>query len=206
MGNISSQDAYTGTANFGRAATDVRAIFATVFAIPMIIIGLYLILKKVKRTATVQGKIQSRGSSPNMPYTPCSPTYNETCTQSQPDAYGNVYLNCNTTTSYMCSFNVEYNLPGGGSNNVTKSFSTNGGQQYSYDEMITLYYDPNDPTNIDLYQDNYAFLGWMLIVIAVIILISAWVWVYLTHASKLAAAYAGVETGAELAGNAIRQF
>lgn len=199
MDNINSQDVYTGTANLGRTATDISAVFTTIFTIPMIIIGLYLIFKKIKRNSTVLGKISSST------WSPCIPIYSQSCTSSLNN--GITTYSCNNTTSFSCNFIVDYQLPDGlNYKQQSKNFNTSGGEQYLPGESIILYYDPSDPTNIELSQDNYAIIGWILIIIAVIMLISTWTWVYFTHKSKMAAAYAGAVTGSKMAGNVIRQF
>jgi hypothetical protein len=205
MGNISSRDvdkAYSGTAKFGRAVTDIKAIIATVIAIPFIIWGITLIAHKIKRTAQVTGTIDSNTN--NVDGYLCNPNYSTTC-QTLQDQYGNVYYDCKTSTSFTCNFRVKYSLSGGTPDLYTPYFTTNG-TQYVVGQKIPLYYDPNNPTDIEMSQDDYRVAGWLMLVISLIILIGAWVWVILTHSYKPLAAYAGAAEGAALAGDVVRQF
>ena len=205
MGNINSRDvdkAYSGTAKFGRAVTDIKAIIATVITIPFIIWGITLIAHKIKRSAQVTGTIDSNTN--NMDGYLCSPNYNTSC-QTLTDQYGYVYYDCTTSTSFTCNFRVKYRLPGGTTDLYTPYFTTNGGQ-YTFGQAVPLYYDPNNPTDIGMSQDDYAVAGWLMLVISLIILISSWVWVILTNSYKPLAAYAGAAEGAALAGDVVRQF
>jgi len=205
MGNISSRDvdkAYSGTAKFGKAVTDIKAIIATIITIPFIIWGIALISHKIKRTAQVTGTIDNNTNNTDKYL--CNPNYNTSC-QTVQDQYGYVYYNCSTSTSYSCNFRVKYRLPGGSTDLYTPYFTTNG-IQYTVGQSIPLYYDPNNLTDIEMSQDDYRFAGWLMLIISLIILISAWIWVILTHSYKPLAAYAGAAEGAALAGDVVRQF
>ena len=85
---------------------------------------------------------------------------------------------CVSTINYMVK-DVEYSV-----SSVTEI--VNKGQ------TITVYYDPKNPNNFSLSNNTTNTIGWVIIIIAIIILLSSWGWLIMTIFFKPLAAATGV--------------
>lgn len=163
---------YEDAAKFGIVTSNIYAIIGTVVGVLMIIGGIYIVLTKVYRTAQVDGSIKN-----------CTCNVQRTSTK-------NGY-----STSYNCNFDVYYSINSVENN---KHFNTNSSVTYADNQKITLYYDPNDITNIEINRDNIHIIGWILIGIAIFIIVASWVRVYIVNKSKFGAGLVGGVEGARM--------
>lgn len=163
---------YSGTATFGRVMAVFGVIMGTLAGLILIPLGIYFIIHKTKLTSQTSGKIDTK--SPN----PCTP-----------------YAKDNTVL-YNCLFHVNYTINGTQySKLITVSDSS---RPYSDGDNITIYYDPKNPNDASITQDNTHVLGIILLIAGIIIPIIAWVWWYFARKYKAVAAAGGIEAGLDL--------
>ena len=171
-----AQDIYSGTATFGVIMSDLKAVFGVIIGIIFIAVGIYLIVKKVKRTATVDAVIT-----------------NVICKQTVQQS--------NNDVEYSCTFDATYTIDG---KSTTKNLSSLPSLEKLVDgATITLYYDPNNNTDISTESGNYHFFGWMFIGLGLLVSISGVVWAYLANKYKPIAAVSGAVSGIEMLRNVI---
>ena len=172
---------YGDVADFGRIAANIRFIIAVVISIILIIIGIIILTKPVKRTKIVSGIITS-----------------SVCTEN------NTTVNNTQKKNYECTFSVKYTI---NDQEFTKyNITQTNSVPYNIDQIIDLYYDPNDITNIDIFSDNYHYLGWVAIGIAIFIVVSTGIWSYIVHKSEFAAALGGGAETVGIVNNALKIF
>ena len=95
--------------------------------------------------------------------------------------------NCtNAKNDKSCVATVNYKV-----NNVDYSVSATTGI-VNKGQTIDIYYDPKNPNNFSLYTNTTNTIGWVIIIIAIIILLSSWGWLILTIFFKPVAAATGV--------------
>ena len=166
-------DVYSGVASFGVIMSDIRAIFGTFIGLIIIIVGIGMIIKKSFRTSTLIGNIKSS------------------------DCVEVIYANSNNI-EYNCNFTVNYSI---GDKIQTKNFIDNySNKKYNPNDTITLWYDPDNSNNIDIHSDNLHPIGWGLLIIGVIIIVSSILWAYLANKYKFVGALEGVLTGINMIG------
>jgi hypothetical protein len=164
-------DIYSGIATFGVVMSDIKAIMGSFIGIILIVVGIGMIIKKSFRTLTLIGTVKSSN-----------------CTE----------IIDSNNIHYNCDFTVEYNVEG---KTQTKSFSnTYSYKKYNVNDIITLWYDPDNTSNIDISSDNLHSLGWGILILGVIIIISSIIWAYLANKYKAVAALQGVLTGVNVIG------
>lgn len=161
MSKSIGNELYSDTASFGIIWAIINAIMGTLFGIFFIIVGIYVIQHKSHLKST-KGDVVKESD--------CNTTiYN-----------GNQYTQCSTTVSYNIN-GKEY------PNKIVNTGSTKFTQGKN---NITLWYSPTDPEKPE-YSPAPTWLGWIIILIALLLLFGAWFWVWLTHKSKMAAAVKG---------------
>jgi hypothetical protein len=170
-------EVYTGVADFGVIIADLKAIGGIIIGLIFIGIGIYLLVQKITRTATVTGIVLNPANA-----TLCTQNSTTTTTNS----------GSNTNTYYTCNFNVKYTV-----NDVDyKSLQrTNGSSQYFGGESIDLWYNPDNPNDASTSYDYSHGVGWVLIVIGVVIALSGIIWAWLANKYKIIGAYEGATTG-----------
>ena len=160
------KDIYEGSAKAGSVIADIQAIFGTIIALILITLGIYLVFfKPPKRTMQIQGKIEAIMNN------------NNKC-----DSYM-VYNRNNSQLLYKCLLSISYTIPG--QPPATKLITTDSSTPYVVNDNITLYYDPNNIQDIDIYSDDYRTIGWVLFGIGVFIIVFSWIWAWLTHRYKV---------------------
>jgi len=92
---------------------------------------------------------------------------------------------CNTKEK-SCVATINYTV-----DNVEYSVSSTTGGVVNKGQNIDVYYDPKNPNNFSSNSYTYV-IGWVIIVIAVIILLSSWGWLIMTIFFKPIAAASGV--------------
>ena len=97
--------------------------------------------------------------------------------------------NNDNSNYYNCTLTVAYNKI----NNTIEDSSSP--IKYEEGAIVTVYYDPSNPSDASLEPDTPKTVGWVLIIIAVVVLILLWVWVYVTQKSETAAAVGGAAEG-----------
>jgi hypothetical protein len=174
MGTSSSKkSAYSGAATFGKIYSIYSGIITLIIGIVLIMIGTYIISPKNHLKSTDGIVLDS---------------------------------NCTTSTSYddkgnpqqhkSCTSRVKFSIDGVDQpeQNITTS------KQYADNYPITIYYDPNNISNIEV-EPASKTVGWILISIAILMNIMSWGLVILTQKSKEAAAvYGGAEAVGMLSG------
>lgn len=165
-----------GVEGFGRFYAEISAIIATLIAVAMIIGGIFALVHKTTRTKSVQGTIISANCVTN------SSNANETdCTiQVTFPVNGNTYGPVTLNSTGMVNWETNFN-------NNQKS--------------ITIYYDPNNPSDSGLLGNNTKILGWVLIFIGIFLIIISWATVWLVKKYKWAAFGEGAIGGVQLLKN-----
>jgi hypothetical protein len=170
-------DLYSEAATFGIISANIRLIIMIVISIILIIIGISIIVQPVKRSKMAKGTITSSNCSEH--------TIQDGSKQSR---------------YYDCIVNVKCNIDG---KDVVANLTITTLVPYKVNQIIDLYYDPNDVTNIDIFSDNYRFWGWLIIIVAIFMVLGTAIWAYIVHKSKFAAAIGGGAEGIGLLGNAL---
>ena len=161
MSKSIGNEIYSDTASFGRIWAIISAITGTLFGIFFIMVGIYVIQHKSHLKST-KGDVEKESD--------CNTTiYN-----------GNQYTQCSTTVSYKLN-DKEYQ------NKIVNTGSTKFTQGTN---NITLWYSPTDPEKPE-YSPAPTWIGWIIILIALLVIFGAWFWVWLTHKYKMAAAAEG---------------
>jgi len=90
---------------------------------------------------------------------------------------GNSIASCTTEVKYSVGIDYQQNIDTGSS-------------RYKAGDYVKVYYgnNPNSPTG----NPVSSLVGWVLIIIAVLMIASSWIWVFLTRKYKFAAAAEGV--------------
>jgi hypothetical protein len=161
-----SEDLYSGVSTFGVIMSDIKAVVGIIVAIILISLGIYFVRSKSHRTSTVDAVLS-----------------NTNCVNSN---------NGSTMSNFDCSFDATYTIDG---KEFKKHFNTPQSNYKGNNDTITLYYDPSDNNDISPSSDNLHFIGWFLIVFAVIIAISSILWAFLANKYKPVAAASGVLSG-----------
>ena len=174
------KDLYAGSAGFGRIMSIIRAIIGTLIGAGLIIGGVALIRSVRKRTASTNGRITNDDKDPI------------SCT------YDNQIYNCE-------NIKVEWTANGKTYNNTSAPFEWSGNHSLVKATNITVYYDPSNPSDASLDQFPAHVVGWVLLALGILIIISGWVWVLITRRSKGAAAATGVASAAGMIADAVRR-
>ena len=94
-----------------------------------------------------------------------------------------------------CTLNVSYKYEG---TEKTKFFTTISNLSYAVDQTVPVYIYDNNIDNSSLSAPISTSTGYVLIVIAIIIIFAAWVWYYITKKYKFAAAVQGFSSGGSI--------
>jgi hypothetical protein len=163
---------YGGAAEFGRIMSDISAIVTTIIFMILLIIGIQLVRHKKTRTSSTTATVHTV----------------QTCAQFTD--------NSEKTVSYDCSLVVQYTVGTKKYTNVDLTIS--GPIKYAVGDSITVYYDPADPSKIFTSKDEENIIGWILIGVGLVLLVSSWGWYWISHRYKFAAAVGGVDTGIQM--------
>ena len=153
---------YGGMAKFGRIEAILTAIVSSSVGLILLLVGAFLIRKKQKRTSSVNGTIT------NVP----------TCIHNVTKSKDVIWSCTDMAVKYMVkgkSYSIKVN---------TKSLT-----KYTQNDNIEIYYDPANPANASNMSGKTHMAGWLLVLFGIIIISGSWVWVWITHKSKFAAAY-----------------
>ena len=97
-------------------------------------------------------------------------------------------VNTGKNVSTVCTTQVTYII---GGTSYTRVPVQTGSTFYNDKTRVTIWYSPDTPNQPQI-QPIPASIGYFLIILAIIICFIAWIWVYITHRSKFAAAAGGV--------------
>ena len=164
---------YSGTASFGRAMAVVGVVFAMIAALIMIPLGIYFIVHKTKLTSQTSGTVSGTQGS-------------DQCGSARVD---------NNNVVYDCTFGVKYSVE---NKSYNINATTSGPIQYKGGDSVTVYYEPNNPSNGSINSDNTDVIGVVLLVLGIIIPTVAWIWWYFARKSKAVAAAGGVMAGLDI--------
>jgi len=92
----------------------------------------------------------------------------------------------NGETYRICKTKIEYEI---NSKKYTKEIST-GTSEFEKEDNITIWYSPVEPDKPE-YDPTPTWAGWMIIIIAILIIIGSWFWVWLTRKYEIVAAAKG---------------
>jgi len=159
--NSLGKEIYDDAGKFGNIMAIIGAIVGTLIGIAMIVGGAMLVRSKTVLTAKTTGTIVN----------------DPECTVVQ-----------NTSDTNCINIEIDYEIDGA---DYTTILSSSAGAMYKKGEVVTLYYDPEDPEGAQLQSDNFHTAGWITIVFGILILISGWAWYFITRASKFAAVAGG---------------
>ena len=165
----SDDQIYSGVATFGVVMSDIKAVVGSIIGLIMIIAGISFIVKKSFRTNTVDGTVKTSNCS-------------------------EVIENNNIT--YSCDIGIEFTING---KTQTKSFKDSKSyKKYEVNDTVTLWYDPNNNTNIDIMSDNLHGIGWGLLILGIVIIMFSILWAYLANKYKPVAAAEGIFSGVNM--------
>jgi hypothetical protein len=159
---------YSGFSTFGRIEAWFGAIVGTIIGIILFIVGIVLIRKKHLLVGTAEGTIKN----------------DPVCTTN--------YVNKDTQAFNCSNMNIEYSV-NNTKYNITESIKGSS-SNYIKGSTITVYYNPNNPSDGKLDNDDSHVIGWVMFVMGILFATLPWVWVYITSKSKVAAAAGGVGT------------
>ena len=171
------EEIYSGTATFGRIMAVVGVVISTIAALIMIPLGIYFIVHKTKLVSTTNGTVHSVS---------CVAKIHHDDDDDDDD---------DDTIEYDCSLTVNYKV---GNNSYSINTNTTSTAQYKEGDTITVYYDPNNPSNAALDADNTHVIGIIILVIGIIVPLVAWIWWYFARKYKAVAAAGGVAAGLDL--------
>ena len=164
------EEIYSGAATVGVVTSTIKAIFGSIIGLIMLIVGIILVSKRTVRTEKVSATIEK--------IIKC----NEIKEDKKPSTYS-----CTFTASYTIN-NKEY----------INTFTTTGNIEKFPGEIITLYYDPNNTSDILPESDNFHILGWILIGISIFMVASLVTWAYVAYKYKPIAALTGTVSSIEM--------
>jgi hypothetical protein len=154
---------YSGSAEFGVIWALIGAIIATIIGVCMIIVGIYILVKK----STLQ---QVSG----------------TVVSVDPPSCG---VGSGNPTTYSCNITVSYLV---NTTHLQKIIWYSGSVIYSPGQSITVYYNPSDPGDASLSGPVPHFIGGILILFGLLIPIGSWFWYYMSRRYKFVAAAEGM--------------
>tara|TARA_Y100000389_G_C17462232_1_gene522696 strand:+ start:3583 stop:4101 length:519 start_codon:yes stop_codon:yes gene_type:complete len=161
MSKSIGNELYSDTISVGRIWAIISAITGTLFGIFFIIVGIYVIQHK-SHLKSIKGDVVKDSD--------CNTAIDN----------GNQYTRCSTTVSYNIN-GKEY------PNKIVNTESTKFTQGKN---NITLWYSPTDPEKPE-YSPTPTWAGWIIILIALLVIFGAWFCVWLTRKYKMAAAAVG---------------
>ena len=160
---------YSGAASFGKLRAVIGAIFGTIIGIGLIIGGIVSLRHKTKLTGKTTGtSIDNQG---NQVPIRCSSTSDQDNNQ-----------------SYQCHFKLQYQPD---KKKYTKIFDTSSSTNYADQTEITVYYNPDDPTDASLSKDDYHTVGYVFLGFGVFLLLASWIGLWIVYHYKFAAAASG---------------
>lgn len=184
-----SSKIYSGTASFGAAMSDIKAIIGTVIGIIMIIVGIAFERHKTIYSLLGNGKVIG---NTNLIATPKQDTDSNGKVTGQPyeSWTGSIeVINDKDTSKTPQTFQI---------NGVRTDNSLN---PYPINKSIPIYVNPKDPTDFRISSDDTSVIGWVLIGFGVLTIIGSWVWAYFANKYKVIGAYEGVSTGVDFVKN-----
>jgi hypothetical protein len=163
---------YSGAASFGKLRAVIGAIFGTIIGIGLIIGGIVSLRHKTKLTGKTTGtSIDNQNHPQPVPVPPCSSTSDKDNNQ-----------------SYQCHFKLQYQPD---KKKYTKIFDTSSSTNYADQTEITVYYNPDDPTDASLTKDDYHTVGYVFLGFGVFLLLASWIGLWIVYHYKFAAAASG---------------
>ena len=167
---------YSGLAAYGKFRAIMGAITGTIICLLMIVFGFMYIGKKTKYSASTSVQL----------------TVGEECKA------GTETIDGRTRTVYTCIVSAEYTV---GADTFTYNDTITSNKKYADGSNVTLYYDPNNPSDATLkYHINPGTVAMWGVILGFAGLIGTWAYTYFVLKHKQIAAVAG---GAHLAGDII---
>lgn len=99
-------------------------------------------------------------------------------------------------TNYSCDFTLQ-------TSNGVEQYHSDNERDYSNYKSLDIYYDPNNPSDIELSKPPLKIIGFVLFGLGLFILIGSWIGVWITQRYKAAAAASGIATGVNMIRNVI---
>lgn len=170
-------DLYTGVAQFGRITAIIGAIVATIAGLIMFGFGVHILVSKSDKVKTSAKVVTA------------------SCDQwTQNQQSDNSF---SSRVMYNCDLDIQYLVDGKW---VNGKLHINSERHYKNGDNFSIYYHKNNPDSIDISGPTPHALGWVLVVMGILFVAGSWLWVWLTHRYKLAAAVQGTESGIEMLG------
>jgi hypothetical protein len=156
---------YAGAANIGKVYAWITAVIFTFIGVGIILLGAHVIKHKAHLTS-VNG-IVTKGSDDCM-----------------------ITTTNNNDTISTCAFEVMYRKTGSESRERTYTSTLTSSSIFAVGDTVLVWYDPNYPEQCEL-KPISGGIGWGMIACAVLLILGAWCWVWLTSRYKIAAAVGG---------------
>lgn len=152
---------YNQTIEIGRFSSNIKFYIAIFVAIILIMIGIYLILKKQDNLVDITAKI-----------------LNANCIRSVK----------NKKYIYNCVLTVEYII---NNKKYSGVINTSSDVPYVKDQIIDITYDKENPNKITIKQLRLKWIGLILLIISLLIMVSSFYMKYVTQKFELMAAATG---------------
>lgn len=156
-----------GAQSFGRTYTMVGTVIATIISIILLIVAFYKLTNKERETGETLAKIKVA-----------------TCNSHVVGNGNNMKMN------FLCNLGIAYTVTG---IEYKGNLTSDSDRTYQIDENIEVQYDPLDPNIVRLKTLSNKTIGYILLVIAIIILIISWGWFYFVRHNDFVAAGMGVK-------------
>ena len=174
MGNANDGNLRSRAAWFGRASATVTAWLAAMLCIPAVVIGVFFLAKK--RSELTEDVTGYPLSHPRERVPACS------LEREAGVAVG----------KWKCMFTLDYTVEG---RDYQKMFNVLGKENFGRKKEVTVYYDPQDPTQVALEKEpNNVSLGVGLIVGGILVAVLAWGIRRLVYKYEGFAAFSGAQT------------
>ena len=174
MSSVAS-DVYEDVAEYGKVTNLIGAVVATIVCTILIGVGIYLTVRKRVLTASSIGNITN--------------IQNGKCTFNQGSYDANTKRT--SSSSWECTMTVSYMASGLSYTHVETQQTAS---QRNVGDLIPVYYQPSRPSNSSLVSDDMRMCGVSMSFISLLVLVFAWVGVWLTRNYKAAAAASGASS------------
>ena len=167
-----------GLATVGRVQTVMTLVMLHIIFAPLLLLGLYLVLRRRKPQSSVKGQVANE------------PRQCTTTTTTSPTGPNDPKT---TTTTTECLLDCTFTLPGDAAAR-TQAFTVDGARPWSVGQTVTVWFDPEDPAGTASLQGGnpWPAVGWFLIVLSMLFLVPAWVHWYLVRRFRAFAAFGAV--------------
>ena len=163
-------EAITGFATIGKVKAIFGVILGTIIGVALIVGGITALLHKPTFSSKTTGIVVDSNNKP-ININQCSK------------------ITTKDSSKYQCKFSLKYTVD---NKTYIHPFNTDSYVNYSNRTGVTVFYDPKNPKNSVLEDDDYHGIGYLTIGIGIFILFISWLFLWITLRYKYFAAASGV--------------